>query len=165
MRKLIGVLVFSTCWLFAVSSVHADEKGAGCGLGKMIFSDSKGMMPNLSAATTNSSSYSQSFGITSGTSGCDVSQTVKIEIDQTRFLANNMEQLINDISRGQGEYLIAYGKLLGCSAESLTTFSDSIQTHYESLVSGGLEAPNVLNNTKKLIHENPYLQNACSAVI
>jgi len=156
---ILGLLLISFVPGFALAG-----NGSGCGLGKMIFGGQTGMMPHLSAATTNFSSYSQSFGITSGTSGCDAENAVvNNDVKKTDFIVNNMEQLMNDISRGQGEYLTAYSQLLGCSNEFMPVFFVSMQENYVAVVTDGMSATDVLTNTKIIINQHPQLQHACSA--
>ena len=45
--------------------------GSGCGLGATVFEGQSGLFPNVLAATTNGTFGNQTFGLTSGTSGCD----------------------------------------------------------------------------------------------
>src|SRR5258706_1629657 len=75
---------------------------AGCGLGSLIFSPDSGFTP-IFAATTNGTSYTQTFGISSGTSNCDTgpssSKSAKV------YVETNREALAKDIARGSGETL------------------------------------------------------------
>ena len=79
----------------------------GCGLGSMAWRGQRGIGPQVLAATTNGSFGTQTFGISSGTSGCD--QNGRITGGTQRmvlnFLENNMEQYALDASRGEGETL------------------------------------------------------------
>ena len=160
MKKLLATLVTGSAML-ASSSAFAGN-GAGCGLGKLIFEGKSGLLFNVLAATTNGSSYSQTGGLTSGTSGCDASATVKLEQEQTQFIVGNQAQLMNDVARAQGEYLMAYGRMLGCSAEGLSAFAVSLQANADNLISAS-EAQAVLQQTKQIIQNNPILQNSCIA--
>lgn len=149
--------------LFGMSFAYAGmafANGAGCGLGAVIFEGSSGTMSHLSAATTNGSSGSQTFGITSGTSGCDSDSTVQVEQKQAEFVATNLPQLMNDISRGYGIYLSSYGRLLGCSGD-MEQFSSSLQKEMSSLTSGSVEASDVLEQTKTIIRNDAQLSSSC----
>ena len=54
----------------APAAISAGGYGsAGCGLGAIVFGSKPGMIQVL-AATTNATFYSQTFGITTGTSEC-----------------------------------------------------------------------------------------------
>src|SRR5712691_12711696 len=73
---------------------------AGCGLGSLVFGDQKGMIQVL-AATTNGTFWSQTFGITTGTSNCgDTAMTIA---GTKIFIEGNREALAKDAARGSGE--------------------------------------------------------------
>jgi hypothetical protein len=85
---------------------------AGCGLGSVLFGDSKGMS-QLLVATTNGLFASQLFGISSGTSNCqDTSGNAR---SAHAFIETNREALAKDMSRGSGETLNNFAALMGCS--------------------------------------------------
>ncbi len=87
MKKSI-IMISALCVVLSATSVQAaskskargkgsgaamSEKGygmAGCGLGSLAFGDDNGKI-QIIAATTNGTSGTQTFGITSGTSNCN----------------------------------------------------------------------------------------------
>ena len=76
--------------LLCVGSVaaHADAAGGnGCGWGNMLFEGQRGMAPHFLATTTNGTSGNATFGMTSGTNGCDTS--VKLGYGGRSMLAMN----------------------------------------------------------------------------
>lgn len=92
---------------------------AGCGLGSIVIKSNSGAQ--IFAATTNGSTYTQFFGITSGTSNCVDGKRTAME--QKVFIENNFAQLSIEASRGDGEHLRAFAELLGCDAQEFTDFS------------------------------------------
>lgn len=66
-------LVIAMLALGLISTASAKEYGpAGCGLGtEVIFQDANEWHEHVLAATTNGTSGNQTFGMTSGTLGCD----------------------------------------------------------------------------------------------
>ena len=48
----------------------------GCGVGTMIFKGKSGLAPHVLAVTTNGTFGNQTFGMTSGTLGCNVDQKI-----------------------------------------------------------------------------------------
>lgn len=84
---------------------------AGCGLGSMIFEPDSGFT-QIFAATTNGTSGSQTFGITSGTSNCEDSDGG--EESAKAFVETNRVALAKDIARGQGETIASLTELAGC---------------------------------------------------
>lgn len=85
---------------------------AGCGLGSLVFKPDSGFT-QIFAATTNGSTYTQTFGISSGTSNCDTgpgsSRSAKA------FVETNRAALAKDIARGRGETISNLAALAGCS--------------------------------------------------
>ena len=80
------VAAFSASQAFALDST-------GCGLGSIIFKGQVGTIPQILAVTTNGSFGTQTFGISSGTSGCDQNGRVSGGTGKIfAFLEKNMEQ-------------------------------------------------------------------------
>jgi len=91
---------------------HTAKYGtAGCGLGSMIITG--GGIVQIFAATTNATSYTQTFGITSGTSNCEDTDgggsSARVFVDANRVA------LAKDISRGTGETIIGLSAIAGCT--------------------------------------------------
>lgn len=89
---------------------------AGCGLGSIVFKDQPGII-QVVAVTLNGVFYSQTFGITSGTSNCNSDgegNVASVEQRTQLFVAVNRESLENDLARGQGESLLNLASILGC---------------------------------------------------
>jgi hypothetical protein len=83
---------------------------AGCGLGSLVFGSQPGMVQVL-AATTNGTSASQTFGITSGTSRCG---PVAFGEGTRIFVEGNREVVAKEISRGSGEAIGAIAVINAC---------------------------------------------------
>jgi len=122
---MVGMLFFS-------SSVFAAGYGkAGCGLGSVVLGDDPGVQ--LFAATTNGTSASQAFGISSGTSNCDASGIVLAERQDDLFVAGNFENLEKEMALGEGEHLEVLASLVGCPAEQKVSFASYTQEHYSAI--------------------------------
>jgi hypothetical protein len=83
---------------------------AGCGLGSMIITS--GGIVQIFAATTNGTG-TQTFGITSGTSNCD--DTDSGGESARVFVEANRVALAKDISRGTGETIVGLATIAGCA--------------------------------------------------
>lgn len=113
------------------SSVMADVNSqTGCGLGSMIIKDNSTAVLLALQATTNGIFGNQTFGITSGTSGCQKTKFVMNEQAQ-EFVASNMDQLAKEIAVGHGESVDTLAELLKISDKA--TFSASLQQNYSSI--------------------------------
>ena len=91
--------------------VDAGYGTAGCGLGSIVFGSKPGII-QIFAATTNGTFYTQTFGITTGTSNCvDAGGGAG---PTASFIQTNREVLAKDISRGSGETISTLSTLAGC---------------------------------------------------
>lgn len=117
MKKLLtAAAVVTALYAFPASALDS----TGCGLGSMAFKGAKGMAPQVLAVTTNGFFGTQTFGITSGTSGCDSRGTVSGGTGRMfAFLEKNFEQFAADASRGHGETIDTIAGIMGVSSEEV----------------------------------------------
>ncbi len=146
-------LIVSIAAVAALSSVAMagpfDDQSAGrnsqtgCGLGSIIIAKSDSAVMLALQATTNGTSGNQTFGITSGTSGCKKTKFVMNERAE-EFVASNMDQLAKEIAMGQGESLDTLAELL--SVEDKAEFASALQANYKSIYSAdNVEMADVLD--------------------
>jgi hypothetical protein len=108
---------------------------AGCGLGSIVIGPKPGFM-QVFAATTNGSSGSQVFGITTGTSNCKDGPGGEASAQERKvFVEMNYAQLSKEASQGDGEMLEAFADILGCaeSDDDLQAFQALSQEKFASL--------------------------------
>ena len=120
------------------------DTGPGCGLGKLAWSDyshQKNIAPQVLMATTNGTFGSQTFGISTGTSGCTNDGKVMAEKKTTMFAELNFENLSQEMAQGQGEHLASLATLMGVPAEHQASFFAMTQERYISLVKTGEASP------------------------
>ena len=80
--------------LLALSSTSFAAHGpAGCGLGAILLKDSKGLVMNVIAATLNGSSGNQTFGMSTGTLGCEDTSTASVA--SVAFVEGNLRILFS----------------------------------------------------------------------
>ena len=117
MKKLFAAAAVAVC--FSASAAHAVDS-TGCGLGSMAFKGQAGVVPQVLAATTNGFFGTQTFGISSGTSGCDPRGRVTGGTGvMFAFLEKNLDQFALDASRGKGETIDAIASLMNLPAEQV----------------------------------------------
>ena len=121
--------------LLAASSTMSFAAGpAGCGLGTaVVFKDANEWHEHVLAATTNGTSGNQTFGMTSGTLGCEAANGPLAGV-QT-FMDNNMDQLAMDVAKGQGETLAALAEIIGVEASDQDTFNTKLQASFDTMFS------------------------------
>ena len=120
------------------------DTGPGCGLGKLAWSDyshQKNIGPQVLMATTNGTFGSQTFGISTGTSGCTNDRKVMAEQKTTLFAQLNFENLSQEMAQGQGEHLASLATLMGVPVEHQAAFFAMTQERYTSLVKTGESSP------------------------
>jgi len=141
MKKII---VSTIAALALTTSVMAANNQTGCGLGSVIIKDSSSAVMLAIQATFNGTSGNQTFGITSGTSGCKKTKFVMNERAE-EFVASNMDTLAKEISVGHGESIDTLAELL--NIEDTATFSASLQANYNSIyTSEKVQMNDVLDN-------------------
>jgi len=94
--SVVAVLALSTAGMAGVNNQ------TGCGLGALIIKDDSSAVMLALQATTNGTSANQTFGITSGTLGCQKTKFVMNEMAE-KFIASNMDILAKEIAVGHGE--------------------------------------------------------------
>lgn len=142
------VIMLSVAVLFGMQAGLAlaanPDTGPGCGLGKLAWSDyshQKNIGPQVLMATTNGTFGSQTFGISTGTSGCTNDGKVMAEQRTTVFAQLNFENLSQEMAQGQGEHLASLATLMGVPAENHAAFFAMTQERYTSLVKTGDTSP------------------------
>lgn len=148
------------CALSLISTLaYAGHYGmAGCGLGSMIIKDDG--FVQVFAATTNGTSYSQTFGITSGTSNCTKDGAVKSEKEKEAFVESAMAELTKDIAKGEGEYITTLASLYGCDSKSTTKFSQALKGRYEE-ISKATDAQSMLSIIDSTVASDADLSKSC----
>ena len=146
MKKIL--LSTAATILLATSAMATVNNQTGCGLGsQLIKDDSSAVMLSLQA-TTNGTSGNLTFGITSGTSGCQKTKFVMNETTE-RFVASNMDQLSKEIAMGHGEAVQTLAELL--KVENKSAFIASLQKNYNSIyTSSNVKMANVLDNVSAI---------------
>jgi len=138
-------LIVSIAAVAALSSAaFAANSQTGCGLGGQVIKSPNSAVLYSLQATTNGTSGNQTFGITSGTSGCKKTKFVMNERAE-EFVASNMDQLAKEIAMGQGESVDTLAELL--SVEDKEAFASALQSNYNSIyTSKNVEMADVLDN-------------------
>jgi hypothetical protein len=112
------------------------DNGPGCGLGKLAWMDyggQKQIAPQVMMATTNGTFGSQTFGISSGTSGC-ANDGVIMKNKHINMASRSFESLAEEMAQGRGEHLASLAALLGVPEEAQPEFFALVQEKYTILV-------------------------------
>ncbi len=146
----------------AVNSSAKPKYGmAGCGLGSVVFGASGNQ---VSAATTNGTSYNQPFAITSGTSNCVQTPEETAYLQQREFLSANLVSLEKELAQGGGETPRALLEIIGCQKDKLAGTDSQLATHY-SVIFNEPGVTQILGNIKQVIVTDQALAQACPAIV
>lgn len=122
--SMVAVAALSTAGFATVNNQ------TGCGLGSQIVKDDSSAVMLALQATLNGTTGSQTFGITSGTSGCRKANFVMNE-RAAEFVASNMDQLSREIAIGQGESVSTLAELL--NVQDKAAFASALQANYNAI--------------------------------
>lgn len=129
-----------------------------CGLGWQV-TDKRTLLATVIRGTTNSV-VSYGFGMTSGTMGCEKHEIAKKDEDTVRFVATNIEPLSVEMAEGQGEFLHAFARSMGCGDQVVGQFGQMTQKNYQSLIEtqSGVK---MFKEVKRQISQDPVLSQGC----
>jgi len=134
MKKILIAVVVSALPAFA----FAQQNNIGsCGWGAKLFDGQSGIAPQVLAVTTNGTSGNQTFGITTGTSGCTQDGVVKSSWKTAMFIDGNKDRLARDMSIGNGETLDSLAHLIGVREEDRATFGRIMQANVSLIFPSG----------------------------
>ncbi len=127
MKKLFAMA------LLASSSVVMADQDVGCGLGTILFAGKSGVAMKVLAATTNGSYGNQTFGITSGTLGCQSDGVVSSRARLSMFMGTNSDRVARDMSVGHGESLNILADLMGVKEQDKSLFFQTAQANFSTI--------------------------------
>ena len=139
MRKIwMPVLVALSCLPTVVqAAAGVMEGGPGCGLGAQLWADSiskKHIMQQSFIVTTNLTGF-QTFGITSGTSGCTNDGVFARNENINVFVAMHVDDLLQEMAQGSGEHLMALAALAGVPEGDRSALFLRLQARSATLIS------------------------------
>lgn len=125
---LIGpILAHSTNHTQGPGSVG--DGASGCGWGALLFDGNDGVGAHVLAVTTNNSFGNNTFGLSSGTNGCNADQTIRYRGGRV-YIGANMTKLAEDMSRGSGETLAGLSEIMGIAVEDRPAFYAVVKKHF-----------------------------------
>ncbi len=158
-NRLFPIVILVLSCLDAGNTLAADldtralaaslNTGPGCGLGKVAWADYRGqkeILPQLLMATTNTSTGSQTSGISSGTSGCTNDGRIMSHEKTNVFMNAMFENLEQEMAQGRGEHLASLATMLGITHDRHSEFFALCQHVYESSIRNGELTPSALLN-------------------
>lgn len=161
MGRYSRIAVAASLFLLPVSVFAAGYGAAGCGLGSELLGPKPGAT-QVFAATTNGTSGSQTFGITSGTSNCGDHGLVNLSKEREVFAQENYTSLVKEMAQGKGENLYTLASLYQCPAASHQEFGTMVQDKFDNLVaSDQTNSAELLSQLENQLTRHPTLAKSC----
>jgi len=131
MRRTLAVCLLPL--ITATSTQVSADSGAGCGFGQRIFAGQTGIGPHILAATTNSTSFNQLFGISFDSIGCNGESTITASYERNIFVASNFDNIARDAAQGGGQHLQSLAVLMNMNEADAELFYEFSQQQYDVL--------------------------------
>jgi len=107
---------------------------------------------NLSATFLNGLCGNQTFGITSGTLGCERPANFASNREILEYVNDNMDHLVLDVARGQGESLSALADLMGVAEQERLGMYTLLQANFDRVfTSADVTADDVVANMEAVL--------------
>lgn len=109
--------------------------GPGCGWGNLLFEGQSGLPMHLLASLVNGTSGNASFGMTTGTNGCDTSGALAYRGQSLLGMNGVLEEVAKDMAAGDGEALTALSVSLGVDATDRDHFKNVMLSNFANIFS------------------------------
>ena len=158
MKKLLA-LSLTTLLVPTLALAAGNHPMAGCGLGYLLLSNKDNTkVTQVLGATTNGTFGTQTFGISSGTSGCTEDGAVKIAKATEVYAEVNLDSLRHEMALGKGEYVETFASLLGATEATRPGLLKFFQSQYASLFpSASTTSAELLNQLGTRLAQHPEL--------
>lgn len=107
--------------------------GPGCGWGNMVFEGKSGLPVHLIATIVNGTSGNATFGMTSGTNGCNTDGSLTYNGSSLLGMTGVLEEVAHDVAVGQGEALTALSVSMGVDAQDRAHFNTVLHNNFASI--------------------------------
>jgi len=131
MRKVM--ITFLASMLMVSFAYAGSQQNCGCGLGTLILGDQDPLLMQLVITSLNGTSGNQTFGISSGTLGCERPKSLVMNEKLDKFVADNMDNIAVDIAAGQGESLDAIADLAEVSSDKRADLYRAFQANFDQI--------------------------------
>jgi hypothetical protein len=157
-RATVRVAIAACGALLLASGTARADGDTGCGLGSQIWEGQSSVPAKVLAATTNGTLGNQTFGISSGTLGCEPGSVIKAEQRLNVFASANLDRLAREIAIGEGEVLDALAHLYGVEPGDQAAFVERLHGRFEAIFpTASVTAGDVLAGIDRALADDPQL--------
>lgn len=119
--------------VMAPVGVAMADNDVGCGVGTTLWAGKTGVPAKVLAATTNGTLGNQTFGISSGTLGCQQGGVVTASARLPMYASANLDRIAADMAAGQGETLTNLAELYGIAGADRAEFNRTARAHFATI--------------------------------
>jgi hypothetical protein len=153
------LMVIALLGMIPVGAMAANNNIGSCGWGSKLMDGQSGIGPQVLGATTNGTSGNQTFGITSGTSGCTQDGVVNSSWKTAMFIDGNKSKLARDMSTGSGETLESLANLIGVQEQDKAAFFRATKDNFARIFpSADPTTDQVVASLKQVLSKNEQLE-------
>ena len=132
--------------------------GPGCGWGNMIFEGQSGLPSHLLATIVDGTSGNATFGMTSGTNGCDTSVPLAYHGQSLLAQEGVLEEVAHDVAVGEGEALTALSVSMGVKAEDRADFNRTLHENFDRIFTDEeVTSDEVMSNIENVLKQDEKL--------
>ena len=159
------LMVIALLGMIPVGAMAANNNIGSCGWGSKLMDGQSGIGPQVLGATTNGTSGNQTFGITSGTSGCTQDGVVNSSWKTAMFIDGNKSKLARDMSTGSGETLESLANLIGVQEQDKAAFFRATKDNLARIFpSADPTTDQVVASLKQVLSKNEQLEQYAQAI-
>ncbi len=151
-KALIGAAMLSV----SSASFAVAPGGDDCGWGNLLFEGKSGLPYHLLASIVNGTSGNATFGMTSGTNGCEVDGDLTYGGES--MISAVMDEFSEDVARGEGEALNAVAVTLNVGLQDRAHFAAVMHQHFTQLFpNAGVTAAEVTSQVLAIMQADARL--------
>ena len=159
------LMVIALLGMIPVGAMAENNNIGSCGWGSKLMDGQSGIGPQVLGATTNGTSGNQTFGITSGTSGCTQDGVVNSNWKTAMFIDGNKSKLARDMSTGSGETLESLANLIGVQEQDKAAFFSTTKDNFARIFPSENPATDqVVASLKQVLSTNEQLAQYAQAI-
>lgn len=155
MKKVLlaALLVGASTSAYAVA-----PGGPGCGWGNMLFAGKSGTGFHLLATFVNGISGNATFGMTSGTNGCNTSGALTYNGKDLLAMNGMMSNVSHDMAVGHGQALTALSVSMGIKPQDRAHFDQVMHNNFATIFpSQDVNVNQVMNNITSVMKKDKTL--------
>ncbi|MDY0270532.1 DUF3015 family protein [Trichloromonas sp.] len=151
--KIVPVSLVIMVLLTASAWAGQAKTNCGCGLGTILWGDRAdgSILSQSMQVSTNGILGNQTFGITSGTLGCEQPTNIGSDDQLFAYIRDNIDGLAQDMAYGEGEHLDTLAELMTVPAEERTLFAGKLQAAFGDIFITGTEDPGLVLERIRII--------------